>query len=50
MHKWVIMSDPESETFGETTGYVKLSITITGEGDDQVGINEDPNPNEEDVI
>lgn len=50
LHKWVVMSNPESENFGEATGYVKLSITIAAEGDTQVQIDDDPNPNEMDVI
>ena len=37
-HKWIIMSNPESENFGEVTGQLKFSITICGEGDEQVGI------------
>lgn len=36
LHKWVVMSNPESENFGEATGYVKLSITVAAEGDTQV--------------
>jgi hypothetical protein len=50
MHKWIVMSNPESENFGEVTGYLKLSITICGEGDSQVAIETDPNPSEEDII
>ena len=34
MHKWIIMSNPESENYGEVTAQLKLSITICGEGDD----------------
>lgn len=44
------MSNPESETFGEITGQLKLSITITGEGDEQIQIVDDPNPEKEDII
>ena len=33
MHKWIIMSNPEGEDFGEVTGYLKISMTITGDGD-----------------
>ena len=50
LHKWVIMSNPESENFGEVTGQLKISITICGEGDEQVGIEDDPHPEVEDVI
>lgn len=28
LHKWIVMSNPESENFGEVTGYLKLSITV----------------------
>mmetsp|Transcript_69380 Transcript_69380/g.96210 ORF Transcript_69380/g.96210 Transcript_69380/m.96210 type:complete len:190 (+) Transcript_69380:62-631(+) len=35
MHKWIIMSNPESENFGEVTGNLKLSITIAGNDDSQ---------------
>ena len=36
LHKWIVMSNPESEEFGEVTGYLKLSVTISGESDTQV--------------
>ena len=44
MHKWILMSNPESEDFGEVTGSLKISITIAGSGDEQVAIEDDPNP------
>jgi len=50
MHKWIVMSNPESEDFGEVTGQLKISITICGSGDEQVPIEDDPNPTEEDFI
>lgn len=50
MHKWVVMSNPESEDFGEVTGFLKISITIAGGGDEQVSIEDDANPTEEDFI
>ena len=50
MHKWILMSNPESEDFGEVTGSLKISITIAGSGDEQVTIEDDPNPNQEDFI
>ena len=50
MHKWIILSNPESENYGEVTAQLKLSITICGEGDEQVGIEDDPNPEKEDVL
>lgn len=50
LHKWIIMSNPESEDYGEVTGQLKLSITICGEGDEQIGIQDDPHPEKEEVI
>ena len=44
------MSNPESDDFGEVTGYLKISITIAGEGDEQVAIEDDPNPETDDVL
>ena len=44
------MSNPESENFGEVTAQLKISITICGEGDEQVGIQDDPHPEREDII
>jgi len=34
LHKWIILSNPESENYGEVTAQLKLSITICGEGDE----------------
>lgn len=35
MHKWIVMTNPEDEkNFGQITSYLKLSITISAEGDD----------------
>lgn len=34
MHKWIVMSNPESENFGEVTAQLKISVTICGEGDE----------------
>ncbi len=50
LHKWIILSNPESENFGEVTAQLKISITICGEGDEQVGIEDDPHPEIEDII
>jgi hypothetical protein len=50
LHKWIILSNPESENYGEVTGQLKLSITICGEGDEQVGIEDDPEPEKEDLL
>jgi len=50
MHKYIVMSNPESEDFGEVTGYLKLSITIAGGDDASVPIEDDPNPEKEDIL
>ena len=50
MHKWIVMSNPEGEEFGKVTAYLKLSITIAGAGDEQVQIEDDPNPQEEEYL
>jgi len=50
MHKWIVMSNPEGEEFGKVTAYLKVSITICGAGDEQVAIEDDPNPEEEEYL
>lgn len=50
LHKWIVLTNPESETFGEISGYLKLSITVAAEGDDQLPMTDDPNPDEMDII
>jgi hypothetical protein len=50
LHKWIILSNPESEDYGEVTAQLKLSITVCGEGDEQVGIEDDPNPEKEEML
>lgn len=44
------MSNPEGEEFGKVTAYLKLSITICGAGDEQVAIEDDPSPEEEEYL
>jgi hypothetical protein len=44
------MSNPESETFGEVTAQLKVSIVVSGEDDVQIGIQDDPTPEIEDII
>ena len=44
------MSNPESEEFGKVTAYLKISITICGAGDEQVSIEDAPNPEEEEYL
>ena len=50
MHKYLVMNNPESEDYGKVTGYLKISITVTGGDDVPVPIEEDPNPNSEDLL
>jgi hypothetical protein len=44
MHKWVVMSNPESEIFGEVTGLLKISLSVMGPDDKEIEITEDHNP------
>ncbi len=34
MHRWLALSNPNSPAFNEVTGYLKISITIAGVGDE----------------
>lgn len=34
MHKWLALSNPQSPNFNEVTGYLKISISIAGTGDE----------------
>ncbi len=36
MHKWLALSNPNSESFNEVAGYLKISITIAATGDEQI--------------
>ena len=50
MHTWIVMNNPEGENFGKVTAYLKLSITVCGPGDEQIPIEDDPNPQEENYM
>jgi len=50
LHKWIIMSNPEDDNYGAVTAQLKISITVTGEGDESVPIEDDPNPEIEVII
>jgi hypothetical protein len=39
LHRWIALSNPESENFNEVTGYLKVSISVTTKGDEVVQIN-----------
>ena len=41
LHKWIALSNPNSENFNEVAGYLKLSISISTVGDEQIQITED---------
>lgn len=41
MHRWLALSNPSSDKYNEVTGYLKLSITIAGSGDEQIQITND---------
>ena len=51
LHKWLAVSDPNSENYSEITGYIKVSISVAATGDEQIQITEDDdNAKEEDEI
>lgn len=50
MHKWVVMSNPDSENFSDVTAYFKLSVVVVGQGDENISIENDPNPDTEDIL
>ena len=51
LHKWIALSNPNSENFNEVAGYLKLSISISTVGDEQIQITEDNSAeNSEDSI
>lgn len=41
LHKWVALSNPESQNFNEVAAYLKLSISVSTVGDEQIQITED---------
>ena len=40
-HQWIALSNPESQSFNEITGYLKVSISVIGENDDQVKLSDE---------
>ena len=40
-HKWLALSNPNSEVFNEVSGYLKLSISVSSEGDEHIQITDD---------
>ena len=41
MHRWLALSNPNSEVFNEVAGYLKISITVAATGDEQIQITDD---------
>ena len=41
LHRWIALSNPESPSFNEVTGYLKLSISVTTKGDETIQSSED---------
>lgn len=40
-HQWLALSNPEGKDYNHITGYLKVSINITGPGDESVALMED---------
>ena len=36
LNKWLALSNPEAKDMNEITGYLKLSISVIGPGDEQI--------------
>jgi hypothetical protein len=43
-NSWIAFSNPEGKDFNEITAYLRLGISVTGPGDDQVALNDDTGP------
>lgn len=41
LHKWLAISNPQSEHYNEVCGYLKVSISVAAAGDKQISITED---------
>ena len=50
LHQWIALSDPNSEDYAKITGYLKLSISVTCTGDEQLQIEDDQNPDDSDNV
>ena len=53
LHRWIALSNPESPSFNEVTGYLKLSISVTTKGDETIQISEDsgaPDKNDQAIM
>lgn len=50
LHKWIALSNPDSESFNEVAAYMKLSLSVTTVGDEQIQITDDTNADSEDIL
>lgn len=50
LHKWVALNNPESDNFGEITGYIKLSISVLSSTDEPVELTVDTDPDRTEVV
>ena len=41
LHQWIALSNPNSDDYSKITGYLKLSISVTCTGDEQIQIEEE---------
>jgi hypothetical protein len=41
LHQWVALGNPYSENFNDVCGYLKISISVSAAGDEQIQIKED---------
>lgn len=47
-NSWIALSNPEGKDFNEITGYLKIAISITGPGDEQINLNDETGPTNSD--
>jgi len=43
-NSWIAFSNPEGKDFNEITGYLKLALSVTGPGDEQVSLSDETGP------
>lgn len=46
LHRWLAFSNPNGEDYAKIQAYVKVSISVSCEGDNQIQIEMDDSPNE----
>ena len=50
LHKWLALSNPHGEDFAQIAGYLKVSISVSCEGDEQVQINDEEGDGDNSVM